>query len=261
MRAIGIGHPYIRQMVQTFPKGAETFVLQALHLLTDQSAPTPELTEAVKGAYKQRTHDARFLIPVLAGLSKDVTIANLPKLISLPPTIVKNVIHRLLHNKVKSVAPAASPKPFISTNHPFQPTPISPEELLVALHVADQDKKEKVPLRKLVEAIQYCMEQKEYTQVGPNNVASGMLTLTLGNCASLQGILAIVLQQLIEVSPLPTLFMRTTIQTVTKYPKLTGFVMGLLGRLITKQVSSSPFVSFPSLAFLLMPQRLLSSSS
>jgi hypothetical protein len=47
--------------------------------------------------------------------------------------------------------------------------------------------------------------------------------------------LAIVLQQLIDVSPLPALLMRTVIQTVSKYPKLTGFVMGLLARLITKQ--------------------------
>jgi symplekin len=101
VRGIGMSHPYVRHMVQTFPKGAETFVLQALHLLTDQATPTPELTEAVKEAHAHRIHDARFLIPVLAGLNKDDTIASLPRLINLPPTIVKNVIHRLLHNKVR----------------------------------------------------------------------------------------------------------------------------------------------------------------
>jgi hypothetical protein len=96
VHAIGMGHPYVRRMTQTFPRGAETFVLQALHLLTDHNAvPTPELTEAAR-----RTHDARFLIPVLAGLGKDDTIASLPRLINLPPAIVKNVIHRLLNNKV-----------------------------------------------------------------------------------------------------------------------------------------------------------------
>ena len=50
--------------------------------------------------------------------------------------------------------------------------------------------------------------------------------------------MAIVLQQLIDVSPLPALLMRTIIQTVHKYPKLTGFVMGLLARLITKQATA-----------------------
>jgi hypothetical protein len=100
VHAIGMGHPYVRRMTQTFPRGAETFVLQALHLLTDHNAvPTPELTEAAREAAR-RTHDARFLIPVLAGLGKDDTIASLPRLINLPPAIVKNVIHRLLNNKV-----------------------------------------------------------------------------------------------------------------------------------------------------------------
>jgi len=151
--------------------------------------------DAVKVTYRQRTPDARFLVPVLSGLNKDETIDALSKLVALPPSIVKNVIHRLLHNK---------------------PTPITPEELLVALHTLDDDKKDKVPLRKVVEAIQHCMEQKEYTQ----------------------GILAIVLQQLIDVSPLPALLMRTIIQTVQKHPKITMFVMGLLSRLVTKQVWS-----------------------
>ncbi len=65
--------------------------------------------------------------------------------------------------------------------------------------------------------IQYCVEQK------------GVYS---------QGILAIVLQQQLDVSPLPPLLMRTVIQTVTRYPQLMGFVMGLLSRLITKQVNS-----------------------
>jgi len=108
VRGIGMGDPSIRHMVKSFPDGAEAFVLQALHLLTDQTAPTPELTEAVKDVYTQRTHDARFLIPVLAGLTKDEIIANLNKLISLPPKIVRNFIHRLLHNKVHSLQPLLS---------------------------------------------------------------------------------------------------------------------------------------------------------
>jgi len=45
-----------------------------------------------------------------------------------------------------------------------------------------------------------------------------------------------VLQQLVEVTPLPTLMMRTTIQSLTLYPRLANFVMNLLQRLIIKQV-------------------------
>jgi symplekin len=38
------------------------------------------------------------------------------------------------------------------------------------------------------------------------------------------------------MSPLPPLVMRTIIQTISLYPKLIGFTMTLLSRLITKQI-------------------------
>jgi len=51
-----------------------------------------------------------------------------------------------------------------------------------------------------------------------------------------QEVLAIVINQLIESVPLPTLFMRTVIQSFTIHPKLLGFVISILQRLIAKQV-------------------------
>lgn len=44
------------------------------------------------------------------------------------------------------------------------------------------------------------------------------------------------MQQLMEHSPLPMLLMRTVIQSLTMYPRLGGFVMNILSRLIVKQV-------------------------
>lgn len=49
-------------------------------------------------------------------------------------------------------------------------------------------------------------------------------------------VLAFVLQQLMEQPTLPTLFMRTVIQTLTHYPKLLSFIMNVLQRLISRQV-------------------------
>lgn len=46
-----------------------------------------------------------------------------------------------------------------------------------------------------------------------------------------------VMQQLMEQSPLPMLLMRTVIQSLTMYPRLGGFVMNILSRLIMKQVT------------------------
>lgn len=42
-----------------------------------------------------------------------------------------------------------------------------------------------------------------------------------------------------EHTPLPTLLMRTVIQALGSYPRLSGFVMNILQRLILKQVCMS----------------------
>ena len=49
-------------------------------------------------------------------------------------------------------------------------------------------------------------------------------------------VLAVVMQLLMEQNPLPTLLMRTVIQSLSQYPRLLGFVMNILQRLILKQV-------------------------
>lgn len=57
-----------------------------------------------------------------------------------------------------------------------------------------------------------------------------------------QETLAVVMQQLMDMTPLPTLLMRTVIQSLTLYPRLIGFVMNILQRLILKQVWKQPKV-------------------
>lgn len=52
-----------------------------------------------------------------------------------------------------------------------------------------------------------------------------------------QEVLAMVIQQLMDQTPLPMLFMRTVIQSLSMYPKLLGFVMNIMQRLISKQVN------------------------
>jgi hypothetical protein len=49
-------------------------------------------------------------------------------------------------------------------------------------------------------------------------------------------VLAVVINQLLEQTPLPTLLMRTVIQTLALHSKLSGFIMNTLGRLVKKQV-------------------------
>jgi len=77
------------------------------------------------------------------------------------------------------------------------------------------DAKDQALLKKIIEAIQFCLEQKQVVK---------------------QEVLAVVLQQLVDTNPIPPLLMRTMIQTLARYPKITPFIMNLLTRLITKQV-------------------------
>lgn len=55
-----------------------------------------------------------------------------------------------------------------------------------------------------------------------------------------QEILAAVIKQLIDVNPIPTLYMRTIIQSLQVYPKLSSFVLIIMQRLIGKQIWKLP---------------------
>ncbi|KAG8237770.1 hypothetical protein J437_LFUL017085 [Ladona fulva] len=91
-------------------------------------------------------------------------------------------------------------------------SPLTPAELLIALHNIDPSKAD---MKTIIKATSQCFaENQVYTQE----------------------VLAVVMQQLMEQSPLPTLLMRTVIQSLSLYPRLIGFVMNILQRLILKQV-------------------------
>eukprot|EP01087_Luapelamoeba_hula_P018508 TRINITY_DN596_c0_g2_i1.p1 TRINITY_DN596_c0_g2~~TRINITY_DN596_c0_g2_i1.p1 ORF type:complete len:1409 (+),score=269.69 TRINITY_DN596_c0_g2_i1:4-4230(+) len=192
IRSIGMYSPSLLQVIETCPDGAETFVLLALHTLTDNAVPTPQLVTISRRLFTTR-QDARFLIPILSGLDKDDTLNLLGTLVALPANQMKVAFHKLLNNK---------------------PTSVTPEELLVALHTLDS-KEKAYDLRKVIAAINFCFSQRTVYK---------------------QPIMAVVLQQLADVSPIPPLFMRTVIQAVGAFPKLMGFIMGILSRLIHKQI-------------------------
>lgn len=91
-------------------------------------------------------------------------------------------------------------------------SPITPTELLVALHLIDASKAD---LKTVMKATSMCLSEKQIFT---------------------QEVLAVVLQQLMDQQTLPTLLMRTVIQALGSYPRLSGFVMNILQRLILKQV-------------------------
>ena len=193
VRNIDMDNAELLDIVESCPKGAETLVTRVIHILTDMKRPTSALVDKVRDLYENRFNDVRFLIPVLNGLSKQEVITALPKLIKLNPVVVKEVFNRLLN--------------------PTNAGPLSPADLLIALHNMDPEKSD---MKTVIRATSLCFQDKQ--------------TFT-------QEVLAIVLQQLMEQATVPLLFMRTVIQAVTTYPRLIGFVMNILQRLIVKQVN------------------------
>ncbi|XP_067113761.1 symplekin isoform X1 [Osmerus mordax] len=204
IRGMGMNSPDLLLLVENCPKGAETLVTRCLHILTDKVPPSPELVERVRDLYHKRVPDVRFLIPVINGLEKKEVIQALPKLIKLNPIVVKEVFNRLLGTQHSEGSSSMSP--------------LTPGELLIALHNIDSTK---CDMKSIIKATNLCFGEKNvYTSE----------------------VLAVVMQQLMEQSPLPMLLMRTVIQSLTMYPRLGGFVMNILSRLILKQVWKYPKV-------------------
>ena len=173
--------------------------------------PPTALVEAVKASFHSRNLDSRFLIPILSSLTKPEILGYLPKLVKLPRKAFEQAVLKLMS---------------------ATPLPLTPSELLVALHLMDTAKSN-VTIFELKEATQACLDQKLIFK---------------------QDILAAALQRLIDQMPLPVLFMRTVlcfilppsvltnnlllqvIQSVSLYPGLVGFVNSNLTRLLAKKI-------------------------
>ncbi|KAG5676157.1 hypothetical protein PVAND_006006 [Polypedilum vanderplanki] len=198
IKKLGTDSKEIFKILETCAKGTETLVTRIIYILTETQTPSLEMVEKVKNLYNTKLNDVRILIPIILHIPKKEIIAALPKFLKLNPQLMKDVFLRLLG--VKNDALKSNLQP------------ITPTELLVALHAIDTSQAE---LRLIVKATSLCLAEKEvYTHE----------------------VLGVVMQQLVEMNPLPTLLMRTVIQSHTMYPRLSGFITNLLQRLIVKQV-------------------------
>ncbi len=154
------------------------------------------------------------MIPVLPGLSRDEIRSILPKLIAQSPELIKTAMARML-------------KPMPGTG--AVTSPLSPAEYLVQLHALDRE------LLKNVDPKQSAESNKLYTTRVKHILDATNLCFRDRQLYK-QEVLAVVLQQLIDQTPLPRLFMRTLIQTLVVCPALNSFIMGILSRLLGKRV-------------------------
>lgn len=195
IRKIGMNSEGLLAFIASYPSDLERYILRALHVLTEKNDPTPSLVKVVLDVYKNIKSDARLLIFILSGLTREEAITYLPKIVSLPKEDLSRAIYRLLD--------------------PKRSTPLKPADLLVQLHLINPEK-HNITWEKLAEATQFCFSR---TEVVVN-----------------KEVLASVLQQLVDITPLPLLFLRTVNQTIEKCGELLNFVLGILSRLVTKQI-------------------------
>ena len=95
-----------------------------------------------------------------------------------------------------------------------RPAPLSASEILIALHDVDPAR-DGVPLKRIIDSCGECFERPEIFTAEA---------------------LAAAMQKMVEMTPLPLLFMRTVIQAEAAAPTLKEFTLGLLRTLARRQV-------------------------
>ncbi|CAO3566876.1 unnamed protein product [Mortierella alpina] len=250
MKSIRSDSAKLLALIRNFPVGAETLVLRIIHIQTDGVRPSPGLVSAVQEAVVLHDLNARFLVPIISGLTKREIFQCLPRIVSLlkgterERRTVTDVFMKLLKGTggsvpgPASVAPlpanansrnsgagvaagvsASATGPQSTPQHSAMPTQgpiLSPSELLIELHSMEDT----VGWKSACEAMDICFHHPEIYK---------------------SEIIAVVLQQLLDQATLPSLFMRTVIQAITLYKNLIGFVNSMiLARLVHKQVWERP---------------------
>ncbi|XP_045833807.1 symplekin isoform X2 [Trifolium pratense] len=207
---------HLLEIISDPPSGSEDLLMQVLRTLTDGTIPSKDLIFTVKRLHDSKLKDAEVLIPILPFLPKDEVMPVFPNIVNLPSEKFQGALGRLLQGSSQS-GPV-----------------LTPAEVLIAIHGIDPER-DGIPLKKVTDACNACFEQRQ--------------TFT-------QEVLAKVLNQLVEQIPLPLLFMRTVLQAIGAFPTLVDFIMGILARLVKKQIWKYPklWVGFLKCLQLTKPQ-------
>lgn len=203
------------RIISNPPAGSESLLMQVLQILTDGTTPSPDLIATVKTLHETKLKDAGVLIPILSSLAKDEVLPIFPQLVNLPTEKFQAALARILQGSAHT-GPA-----------------LTPAEVLIAIHGIDPER-DGIPLKKVTDACSACFEQRDVFT---------------------QQVLAKVLNQLVEQTPIPLLFMRTVIQAIGAFPSLVDFIMEILSRLVNKQIWRFPklWVGFLKCAYQTKP--------
>ncbi|OAY74953.1 Symplekin [Ananas comosus] len=216
VRSLGASNTELLNIISDLPDGGENLIILTLETLTEDSTPSKDLIATVKHLYETKLKvDAAILIPLLSSLSKEEVLPIFPRLVDLPLDKFQAALARILQGSAHT-GPA-----------------LTPAEVLIAIHDINPEK-DRVALKKITDVCTACFEQRTVFT---------------------QQVLASSLNQLVEKVPLPLLFMRTVIQAVDAFPTLVDFVMGILSKLVSKQIWRMPklWVGFLKCAYQTQP--------
>ncbi|KAF9933806.1 hypothetical protein FBU30_004404 [Linnemannia zychae] len=257
IKSIKLDSVKLLALIRDFPLGAEMLVLRIIFILTDGVRPSPGLVSAVQAAVIQYDLNARFLIPIISGLNKEEVLASLPRIVSLlkgtererrtvtdvflkllsGSSAVTTTVSGTLNNGSSSTSGSGigqsgsnitqnissgglvrrdSNAGSVPQSQQIRGPVLSPSELLIQLHLME----DVVGWKTACEAMDICFHHPEIYK---------------------SEIIAVVLQQLLDMPNIPSLFMRTVIQAITLYKNLVGFVNSMiLARMIQKNVWTRP---------------------
>ncbi|PWA80799.1 hypothetical protein CTI12_AA192870 [Artemisia annua] len=200
IRALGPSYKDLLKIISDPPQGSENLLTLVMQVMCEGTTPSADLVVTVKRLYETKLKDATILIPILSTFTKNEVLPIFPRLVQLPLDKFQTALAHILQGSAH-MGPA-----------------LTPAEVLVAIHDISPEK-DGVPLKKVMDACSACFEQRTVFT---------------------QQVLAKALNQMVDQTPLPLLFMRTVIQAIDAFPKLVDFVMELLSKLVSKQVWRMP---------------------
>ncbi|KAL3634067.1 hypothetical protein CASFOL_021121 [Castilleja foliolosa] len=200
MRALGPSCSELLLIISNPPNGSEDLLIQVLQLLCEGQTPPPDLVVTVKHLYETRLKDAAILIPILSAFSKEEVLPIFPQLVQLPLQKFQMALAHILQGSAHT-GPA-----------------LTPAEVLVAIHDISPEKGG-LPLKKITDACSACFEQRTVFT---------------------QQVLAKALDQMVDRTQIPMLFMRTVIQAIDAFPTMVNRVMEILSKLVNRQVWRMP---------------------
>uniref|UniRef100_A0A2P2K4N9 Symplekin n=1 Tax=Rhizophora mucronata TaxID=61149 RepID=A0A2P2K4N9_RHIMU len=200
IRALGPSYSELLSVISDPPEGCENLLMLVLQVLTQETTPSADLIATVKHLYETKLKDATILIPILSSLSKNEVLPIFPRLVSLPIEKFQMAVAHILQGSAHT-GPA-----------------LTPAEVLVAIHDISPEK-DGLPLKKVTDVCSACFEQRTVFT---------------------QQVFSKALNQMVDQTPLPLLFMRTVIQAIDAFPSLVDFVMEILSKLVSRQVWKMP---------------------